>query len=335
MAELTPQQELYTRDLSSLAGPAQSFLGKYYCRLILGDYERTRPMAPATWNIQNGQTVFLPLPRELSDDTSNRYSEESIEGIGDIINRDPMGLGIRGALVNAAPAVGGISNAFLGALGGAGRLVSNAADNAGITTKNATSALQSLFGLSPNPNPTVLFTGPELRDINFSWAFYPKNYEEAVEINKLIKILKNAALPSDQGKSTGVLKYPKLCQINFFPWDKGGSSNSWGWTDNSIIRIKKCFLSSVKASYSDFGNPAFFHGQKGNPNNYSVTYRLNITFKETEFMLARDWGEGVTGFSDPGITLLPDNSTAQTDIETKAKDILSGNAGVGAEGPPK
>lgn len=326
----------YKEEAESLPGPAQSFLGKYYCRLILGDYERTRPMAPGTWNIKNGKTVFLPLPRELSDDTSTRYSEESIEGIGDIINADPLGLGLRTLMTNVGPALAGLAGAATDAGGGIGNLISKAAENAGISGKNVTSALQSVTGYAPNPNPAVLFTGPELRDISFSWAFYPKNYEEAVEINKLIKTLKQASLPSPAaGYSTGVLQYPKLCQINFYPWDKGGGANSWGWTDKSIIRIKKCFLSSVKASYSDFGNPAFFHSLDDErfPDNYSVTYRLNITFKETEYMLSRDWGDGVANFAD---TLSGQaNTTAFTAIESTAlgaipiEDLLRGAATLG------
>jgi hypothetical protein len=320
-----------TENIFASQGPDGSFLGKYYCRLILGDYERTRPFAPGSWKIENGQTIFLPLPRELSDSTSGRYNEESIEGIGDIVNRDPLGLTGRTILTNIGPGLGAIGEAATDALGGAGKMIASAAENAGITSRNITSALQSVTGYAPNPNPSVLFTGPDMRDITFSWAFYPKNYEEAEKVDKTIKILKQAALPTPAiGNVTGVLEYPKLCQINFFPWDTGGNSNSWGWTDKSIIRIKKCFLSSVNASYSDFGNPAFFHSPDKKTNNYSVTYRLNITFKEVEFMLSRDWGDGVAKFDDSldGVanTSIFDPVVAVISNAIPNKDISDGKA---------
>jgi len=294
-------------------GPDGSFLGKYYCRLILADYERTRPFSPGSWDISKGKTIFLPLPRELSDTTSGRYNEESIEGIGDIFNFDPLGLGARTVLQNIGPGFGAVGNALTKSLGGLGNMLSSAADNVGINSKNITSAIQSQTGYSPNPNPSVLFSGPDMRDITFSWAFYPKNYEEAKKVNEIIRILKRAALPSPIGGFiTGVLNYPKLCQINFFPWDKGGNANSWGWTDNSIIRIKKCFLSSVNASYSDFGNPAFFHSEKESHTNYSVTYRLNITIKEVEYILSKDWEDGVQSNKDTTSKDSSDATAAET-----------------------
>jgi hypothetical protein len=280
-------------------GPDGSFLGKYYCRLILADYERPLPFSPGSWDVSKGKTVFLPLPRELSDATSGRYNEENIEGIGDIINYDPGGLGFRLALQGTGPALGKIAEAVTNAAGGLGGVAAAGADVVGINSKNITSAIQSITGKSPNPNPAVLFTGPDMRDITFSWSFYPKDYNEAKKVNEIIRILKAAALPKPwAGYSSGVLSYPKLCQINFFPWDTGGNANSWGWTNKSIIRIKKCFLSSVNASYSDFGNPAFFHSQNESDTNYSVTYRLNVTFKEVEYILSRDWEDDVTKFVD-------------------------------------
>jgi hypothetical protein len=312
-------KNIFATEAPSSQGPDGSFLGKYYCRLILGDYERTRPFAPGSWKIENGKTIFLPLPRELSDSTSGRYNEASIEGIGDILNFDPLGLGVRTAMESAGPLLD-FAASKVDKLGKVGEGLTSAAENAGINGRNLTSAIQSQTGYSPNPNPSVLFSGPDLRDITFSWAFYPKNYEEAKKVNEIIKILKRAALPKPlTGFSSGVLTYPQLCQINFFPWDTGGNANSWGWTDRSIIRIKKCFLSSVNASYSDFGNPAFFHSTDVNPNNYSVTYRLNVTFKEVEYLLSRDWDDGVANFVD-GVA--KDNFSEDTG--NVAKNIISG-----------
>jgi hypothetical protein len=140
----------YDLEAPAVEGPDGSFLGKYYCRLILADYERTRPFAPSSWDISKGKTIFLPLPRELSDDTSSKYSEESIEGIGDIINYDAGFLG-RLLLTSVGPIIGGVGKAATDAGGGIGGLIAAGAENTGLNSKNITSALQSVTGYAPNP----------------------------------------------------------------------------------------------------------------------------------------------------------------------------------------
>lgn len=278
---------LYAQKAPDIKGPAGSFLGKYYCRLLLGAYDRTRPFEPGAWT--PSQAIFLPIPKELSDDSYVNYSETNLEGVGDLINLNPAGLAGRMVLNGAGPLIEATVQATAAGVGGsfASKLTSGIADATGLTGKNITSAIQSVSGYSPNPNPAVLFTGPQLREFNFSWAFYPKTPDESKTIDGMIKKLKQAALPKHTlSSSTGVLKYPDLCQINFFPWDSNGGAETWGWTDRSIIRIKKCFLKNVRVNYSDFGNPAFFQGTE-----LPVMYRLTLTLQEVEYMLSKDWND--------------------------------------------
>jgi hypothetical protein len=145
--------------------------------------------------------------------------------------------------------------------------------------------VQQLTGLAPNPNPSVAFQGPILRDFSYTWAFYPKSRDESEKIQGLIKVLKRSALPRHSAvNSASILDYPDMVQINFYPWDTGGDPKNWGWTDKSIIRYKKCFMQSVNVNYHPFGTPAFFEGT-----NLPVTYRVTIAFRETEYMLSEDW----------------------------------------------
>ena len=275
---------------NSQPGPSDSYLGKYYCRLLIGEYKRTKPFSPQDWT-PNQSTIFLPIPKELSDDTYAGYSEASIQGVGDIINGDLAGLAGRSVLNAVGPLAETGINKLTSFGGDLGTKLGEAAKNvSGISAESISSAVQSITGYAPNPNPTVLFTGPQLRDFNFSWTFYPKEARESEKIDKMIKILKRASLPSQTlNSTTGVLNFPSLCQINFFPWDSGGTANQWGWTNRSIIRIKKCFIKNVRVNYADFGNPAFFHGTS-----LPIMYRLNITLQETEYMLSKDWQDELT-----------------------------------------
>lgn len=317
--------DIYASSAPDVKGPAGSFLGKYYCRLLLGEYDRTRPFEPGSW--KPTQSIFLPIPKDLTDDTYVSYSETALEGVGDLINFDFAGLGSRAALNAVGPILGaGATATMAGLFGSAGeKIADKISDVTGLSSKNITSAAQSALGYSPNPNPAVLFTGPQLREFNFTWALYPKTPDESLHVDKVIKILKKAALPKTiWSASTGVLKYPDLCQINFFPWDSGGGGDQWGWTNDSIIRIKKCFLKSVKVNYSDFGNPAFFHGTE-----LPVMYRLSITLQEVEYMLSNDWDV----LSQTKVNLL-ESTDAQTaealkGLKSTGGEILQGLPNVG------
>ena len=90
-----------------------------------------------------------------------------------------------------------------------------------------------------------------------------------------------------------ILNYPSLAQLNFFPWDNGGQG-AWGWSSGSIIKIKKCFMSSVSFNYAPSNIPAFFEGTS-----QPVSIELSIDFKEIEYMLSNDWG-GTTGAGSLG-----------------------------------
>ena len=275
------------------AGPPSSYLGKYYCRLLIGEYKRTDAFDPSSWT--PSQSVFLPLPRELSEDTSTNFNETSLQGVGDLMNGEAKALGVRtllngiGDLAEKVP--GALGNAAFGSLGK--KVAEKAMGYGGINAENITSAIQVGTGYAPNPNPAVMFTGPDLRELSFTWTITPRSADESRKLDRIVKILKAAHLPQHTiGQTTGILKYPKLCQINFFPWDLGGASNNWGWTEKSIIKIKKCFISNVKVNYTDYGNAAFFEGTER-----PIQYRITLSFREIEYMLSKDWG----GTEDTGI----------------------------------
>lgn len=273
-------------------GPPDSFIGKYYTRLMIGPYVRTRPFEVGEW--KPNLSIFLPIPIELTDDTYVNFSETNLGTVGNLMNND-LATGAGAILLNnAGNILGGLASAGLAArFGAAGTAAAAIASRAtDINNDTISSALQQQLGMAPNPNPSVQFTGPDLREFNFSWTLYPKTKEMSDAISKVIQKLKAAALPSKSfSNSTAILSYPDLCQINFYPWDSisagspANKNNIWGWTDNSIIKIKRCFIKNIRVNYSEQGNPSFFAGTQ-----LPTTYRLNITLQETEYMLSEDWG---------------------------------------------
>ena len=274
-------------------GISGSILGKYYTRLTIGKYKRPKPFASPKFD--KTLVVLLPLPNELRDDTTVSYTNVNLETVGDIVNGN-IGSGIGSAILrNSGAMVMGVGslagNAFAaigGALGGdAGEKLAGGAASAVGSIFNAeqiSSAVQQSAGLAPNPNPSVTFQGPVLRDFSYSWAFYPKSADESRKLQSLIKVLKRSALPRHTVKdSAAILDYPDMCQINFFPWDKEGVGD-WGWSDKSIIRYKKCVMQNINVNYNPFGTPAFFEDT-----NLPVSYQITISFKEIEYLLSEDW----------------------------------------------
>lgn len=280
----------------------------YQCRIRMGKYVRPKPFDTA--GFISDFEVILPLPNELRDDTRADFSTPSLETVGDILNTlspasaagaaqgvlaTTLGLGLRKS--------GDIISGTIGAgLGGLGDLMSPSVGDAVqqqtqqiLDPASITSAIQQFAGVAPNPNQTVAFQGPALRDHNFTWTFFPNDDVESNNIRALVNELKKRSLPtSTMSDHAGILNYPHMAIINFYPWDSRGSAtppgNVYGWTDQSIIKIKKCFIASVNVNYSPSGQAAFFAGDKR-----PVAVQLSLSLKEIEYMMGEDYG-GSSGY---------------------------------------
>lgn len=114
--------------------------------------------------------------------------------------------------------------------------------------------------------------------------FHPNNADESNRIMRIIKELKKRSLPSTFiGASTALLKYPQMCLINLYPWDRAArGTTEYG---HNLIKYKKSVITSVNVSYSPNGVPSFF-----GDNNQPAFIGLSISFSEIEFFTAKDFG---------------------------------------------
>ena len=261
---------------------------RFYCTLSLADYKRPNPFS--TGQYVPNRVFKLPLPQELRDDTAVGYDNVNLQLIGDIINGNP----VEGIASEVLRQSGNIGNALVGAIGGMAGPVGQAAAgvvNNALPADQLTSALQQSIGTAPNPNPSVAFSGPILRDYTLTWTFMPNNAKEANDVRVIIQHLKMSSLPRNSiTNAASLLSYPRTCQINFFPWDTGGGGK-YGWSRYSIIRAKPAFMGSVNVNYTSGAAPAFFHNEQKTP----VITQLTINFKEIEYHLRHDWADNGTG----------------------------------------
>ena len=155
--------------------PTGSAIGKYYTRLRIGKYERPHPFSPS--EIKEGLlTVFLPLPDQLSDSTTVKYTETPLESVGDFINNPgemipTLAFRKIGAAIEAgASGLGGAATAATTGSSAAGDFMQKQLSSI-IPAEKINSAIQQDMGMAPNPNPSVMFQGPTLRTFAFSWSF--------------------------------------------------------------------------------------------------------------------------------------------------------------------
>ena len=281
-------------------GP-DSLTGKYYCTLRLFDYKRPKPFETA---FEKATKEFnLPLPTQLYDFTSSSFSSQDMGLVGDILDNQGFGnIAAGGAfrlLSNSAEVTSSVVSRFIPdsitqKLSNVFGAIKDVSRGAGFDVRNISTAIEQSLGAVANPNPSVKFNGPVLRDMNFTWYFNPKNETESKKIESIIKYLKSASLPSRAlTGSVGILNYPKIAQINFYPWDESTTNkNKWGWGDKSIIRMKRCFISNVSVNYNPANIPAFFY------NDSPVIIELSVGLKEIEYFFSGEWNEEGVKFDD-------------------------------------
>jgi hypothetical protein len=268
---------------------------KYYCTLRLSEYNRPDPFD--TGYFKPSTTIRLPLPQELRDDTPVAYNNVDTQLTGDIVNGD-IGAALPAEALRQVGQLGastiGAGAAVIGGMAGEtkslgagllGRAVEGGLKNA-FSADQIGATIQSKMGVAPNPNPTVILQGPQLREIPLSWTFMPTTEQDSKTIRRMIQTLKRDSLPGNSFENqASVLRYPKLCMVNFYPWDSKGTGRH-GWGKDTIIKMKPAFMSAVNVNYTSGNMPAFFSGW----NNEPVVIQLTITFKEVEYFLSNDYG---------------------------------------------
>lgn len=265
---------------------------QYYMTLRFYKYDRKKLFKP-TMEDKSLYTVHLPLPLELIDSRRTNYNTDNLETVGNIVNNTDLSAGTLSEAINNN--MKNLTGTLSGAVGsGLGSTVSGIVDNVpglnktGIEGKAIVNVVEQYLGVAPNPNPSVMFEGPTLREFNYSWIFHPRNPEESRRIRLTINKMKASSMASTSfGQDTGLLTYPHVLIPNFHPWDNDSdvSSGIYGWGETSFIKIKRCVIEHISSNYAPNGAPNFFAETKE-----PTFIQLNMSLKEIEFFVASDLG---------------------------------------------
>lgn len=263
---------------------------KYYLNLRFYKYDRS-DLFKKTSNSTMLYQVALPLPIELLDSHRTEFSTPNLKTVGNFMNNGLSASTLGAAGLNAGElAVGTLMSA--GATSKNKKLASTTgvlrslAGPLGIDPENIVNVVEQYLGVAPNPNPSYVFEGPTLREFSFNWIFNPRNADESKRLKVAINKMKASSLPATAfGDDTGLLRYPHVAMLNFYPWDFGSNvtDGGYGWGPDSFIKMKRCVISNISTNYAPTGSPSFFSGTTE-----PVYISLNITFKEIEFFMAGD-----------------------------------------------
>ena len=256
------------------------------------DDEKT-PFALTTASSKNKKqkakhTIYLPIPRQVQDANNVQYGNGTLNPLeaigtglvaGALDNpslqqiRDSFGLIIQGGadvIAKNQDAIGAaIAGRAIGAFGGN-------------VTPNQLIARAS--GQILNPNLELLFEGVQLRVFPFQFEFFPRNYDEAQQVKKIIRVLKRSmASKKGQGGKGIFIKQPDIFQLEY---KKGSEPHPF------LNKFLPAHLTNMKVNYTQSGNYSTFYD--GTPTHISV----QCSFTEVNPVYQEDYdgedaGEGV------------------------------------------
>lgn len=253
---------------------------RYYMSLTFYKYQRPNPFSLSTRlipiSISEGGAIRLPLPGNLTDALSLRWEQSEVN------NPIIQGIDLGREVYNQAG--GGTTGAAAGvAAGGAAAIAKNYLNSNPLGQKLQESGAidQSLqfFGLAQNPALTMLFRHPEFKQHSFSWKFSPNKRKESDILNKIIKTITRASLPSTTAGGA-LFTYPDICQINI-------SNNQY------MYSFQPAVITNISTNYTPTNVPSFYAGTFA-----PSTVVMSLSFKEI-ILNTRDNFDGTTSSATP------------------------------------
>ncbi len=216
-------------------------------------------------------TIYLPLPKGLlREDFQLDYSQRELGVLGELVKDKYEG--VRGALSNVLRGTGNLTDqvSSLDQLDSLATTAYNAFDT--YLSKEIMMTDNKFFklgtqglGLTRAPNFTLLFDGvSRVREFTLDWKITPKNEEDAIELEKIIKAIQKSSLPSLSDTSFSILNTAGRESLRAF----NKATNYLGFA-NTIF-------GDVTEKYTD---KTFFEGNEGQW--FSSVFKIPNEFKLT------------------------------------------------------
>ena len=221
--------------------------------------------------------MVLPIPQQISDISAVDWTDgkmNPLEAYGLAATSSIIRQGGQGAIEAGRAAVDFLNQA--------GKDLQTASGNANIQDAliaaisgqaigalggnvSANSIIARATGQVLNPNLELLFNGVNLRVFPFTFEFFPRNRNEAVEVRNIIKALKYSMLPSKNGSEGVFISAPYVFQLEYM---KGNKKHPF------LNHFLPMALTNMSVSYTGSNTYSTFYD--GSPTHI----RMDVVFKE-------------------------------------------------------
>jgi len=221
--------------------------------------------------------MVLPIPQQISDISAIDWTDgkmNPLEAYGLAATSSIIKQGGQGAIEAGRAAIDFLNQA--------GKDLQTASGNANIQDAliaaisgqaigalggnvSANSIIARATGQVLNPNLELLFNGVNLRVFPFTFEFFPRNRNEAVEVRNIIKALKYSMLPSKNGSEGVFISAPYVFQLEYM---KGNKKHPF------LNHFLPMALTNMSVSYTGSNTYSTFYD--GSPTHI----RMDVVFKE-------------------------------------------------------
>ena len=222
------------------------------------------PAVPANQMITGAIALYMPPDVKVSYQAGWGADDASVAGdIAQGTKEVMSAVGFEAKVSSAIKTATGIATAYAGKAGSGILEAFGGGDAFKLVTK--------IMGIAINPRQEMYYEGPKFRTFDYSFKFWPRNQEESIAAQKVIKMFKYHMHPQlDEEYGGRMFKLPSEFEIHYLHND-GVNTN--------LNKISRCALESCSVSYSpEEGNFKTF--EDGAP----VAYTMALTFKELEYM---------------------------------------------------
>ena len=230
--------------------------------------------------------ILLYMPQDIQDAFSAKWQGKKFGAMttGMLAAAGQEG-GAPGKLQEAAK---NMTNQLVkkGQVEAAAKIVTGLAQKITGDTISAGDLFGGISGVARNPNVEVLFQNMELRTFDLTFKMSPFDDQDALRIEAIIKIFKQAMLPQyNLGKDVdvfgrdnnaldaGFIQVPKVCAVNFM---RGSNRNRF------LPRYKMCAITDVNVNYTPDNVYATID------RNMPVATELKLSFMETKLVFSED-----------------------------------------------
>ena len=212
--------------------------------------------------------IFLPIPSGIQDDNRVGWNKDEA---------DPVKLAMadfaKQTITKGAEGAKDSAKNLKETLKGPG--ISKAVESAVVKNLTGINVLGRNEGAVINSNIELLFSGPELRTFTFNFKLSPRDKNEAKEIQKIIRTLKQGM----SAKKAADFLFIKSPHTFFLGYYKGAELQPF------MNKFKECALTSMSVQYAPDGPFATF------TDGSMTSYGMTLTFQELEPVFDNDYGE--------------------------------------------